>query len=568
MKYLRYFAAAFACAILLGITAFATDVYIDGEKITYDDTTGYPFAENGKILLPLYPTFAAFGCDGIEHDSAKGAVVITKGGISVSCNTGEKVLYRNGTPIYTDYGLVWRGGPLFVPTDIFSAFDAQVEISGSGVLITRADEDSDRIGVFASSYDESYRGSRFFGVKFEPKNGIYLGCVTYGSLSELQAFSQGLHKDIAAFTVFASLDDDASAHEQELAHAAETGKLVRLVLDVPFDGSADTEALAELAFRLERCGARILLCPASGRLCEYSEEYAANEEAFIETFREISDIFRANAPSVALCWQVCTCDPHRARRYYPGDLYTDYVEITVCAKKEYSISDISQTVFDYGYKKPIILEANFTSLEAYDGDIGDAALELCTYLPMKYPQIKAVFFADAPKDKKNSLRYDEFISSLRLGVSSNVYIENPNTAPSDLPYSFRVGNNVMVPPSEIRLCAGFDGMTEKIEKVVYQINGEEIGRSNGIIPYETQADFSEYAGQTVDLRITAMNRSDVALAQTMYTLTVSSRHSADMTWNGEGTEKGDVHPAVYVVAILISLGAVIFISKKINDIFC
>ena len=46
--------------LMLCTTVFAEDVYINGEKIPYDDSTGYPFSEDGVVLVPLYPTFDAF----------------------------------------------------------------------------------------------------------------------------------------------------------------------------------------------------------------------------------------------------------------------------------------------------------------------------------------------------------------------------------------------------------------------------------------------------------------------------------------------------------------------------
>lgn len=560
MRIFKNIFAVLTVFIVLTVTAFATDVYIDGEKVAYDDTTGHPFTEDGNILVPLYPTFEAFGNDGIFQDNPNGTVVITVGGISVSCNTTDNNFCRNGTVIPGNVGLVWKGGPLYVPVEIFSAFDAEVSVSGSGVIITRPSRTEGRIGIFGASYDENYRGAKYFGVKYEPVNGLYLGCIPDDDpVDAVKHFGEVFRKESAAFTVFADPDDTVAKHKNALKYAAESGKLVRYVITFNENEGMDTETLTKLASELEASGARILLCPVFGGECDGIRK---NVDDSADDFMTLSGIFRTNAPSVAMVWQICSCCAEDFISLYPGDGYIDYVEVSLCESGHISGTEMLRITAACSYKKPLILSMDECAIPWNDESIAKSFLGFCTYLPVKYPQVKAVFFPipDDQNEKKG-----EYINILRSGTAGISYLESPNLVPDNLPYYFELGNNVTVPPSKIKLYSGFDTEHTGISYVAYKLNGENVG--DGTIksmPYEVEADFSSFAGKTVSLQAIAYDSSNKPFAQRTYILNVSTKQSADNSIAPEKT----VHPAVYIVIIVTGIVGILIILKKINDIFC
>ncbi len=559
MRILKILIFALALTVWLTAAALAQDVYIDGEKVIYDETTGDPFIENGAILVPLYPTFEAFGCDGIIQDNPTGTVVITKGGISVCCSTNNNIFTRNGTKTEAPAGLVWRGGPLYVAVDIFKAFDAQVYINGSGVIITRSPENDGQAGVFGATSDESYRGSEYFGAKREPPNGLYLGCNSHGDpLSGMEAFNENYGKKAAAFTVYADITKPFSDYDRELRYSIQNEKLVRFVINGIDFLSPDTERISQAAEYLENSGAKILLNPAPSMTCVHSENYFPDYETYRQSFNIISEIFKRKAPSVALIWQVCTCNRENCELYYPGNMYIDYVETVLCGNDTESREKLPLFVSAYGYKKPIILEADI-SPEVFGQHIDDC-LEFCTYLPINHPQIKAVFFPDLAKEDNKTPAY---LNAIRTGVSSISYIESSNDTPASMPYYFEFGSGIDVPAAKMKICSRYSSEKAEASYVIYKLNGKQISTPAKSIPFEAQIDFSQYAGKTVSLEVTIYDSFNRPCIEKTYALNVGTQRISE----SENSPAG-LSPYGYISAILICLTGIFVIIKKINDIFC
>lgn len=545
---------------LLVLSVYAQDVYIDGEKVVYNENTGEPFSEDGVIFVPLYPTFEAFGNDGIIQDNPNGTVVISKGGISVSCNTSDSLFIRNGTKIKAPTGLIWRGGPLYVPTDIFKAFDADVYINGSGVIITRKEEAETRAAIFGASDDEAYRGSKHFGAKYEPNNGLYLGCMSHSApLEGIKEFSESYGKAAAAFTVYVDINEPFSNCENELRYAAESGKLIRLLLSGIDFHAPDTEKLTRLAQQLEASGARILLDIAPLATCTSSEHYFADTEAYKAVFTEISGLFKSEAPSVATVWQICTCAGETARKYYPGDMYTDYAEIVICSDNTDSYRELPFFLSAYGYKKPIILEADIShyGLAKYGNDF---CLTFCTYLPVKYPQIKMAFFPVISDENVDN----GYLNAVRTGVSEVSYIENPNVAAYSMPYYFEMGNGIEVPASKLKIYMSNDEVYQKASYVIYRLNGEQVHEAPiKSIPFEAEINLVPFAGKNVSLEAIVYDDSNLPYVHKSYTLNVGMRLITDSADENEAAS-----PYGYIALTLIVLIGIFVIIKKINDIFC
>ena len=62
VKKVLYVLFAVCLALLVSVSAAAyTRVYIDKSEVQFNDSTGYPFVENGRTLVPLRVTMESFG---------------------------------------------------------------------------------------------------------------------------------------------------------------------------------------------------------------------------------------------------------------------------------------------------------------------------------------------------------------------------------------------------------------------------------------------------------------------------------------------------------------------------
>lgn len=137
MKKLRDLLVMVLLSVLLTLSASAVDVYIDGNKVFFDDDTGYPFiTEEGRTLVPLRATMEAFGAT-VRWDAETKTALVTKNETTVAVKIGENRVFRNGTEIPNDAAAVIVSGRTYLPIRaVLEALDATVGWNGS-VLVTR-----------------------------------------------------------------------------------------------------------------------------------------------------------------------------------------------------------------------------------------------------------------------------------------------------------------------------------------------------------------------------------------------------------------------------------------------
>lgn len=547
MKKILFILCLAVAATLLCSNALAIDVYVNGEKILYNDSTGYPFYEKETVLVPLYKTAESFGAS-VVQDNPNGTVLVKHGSVTVSASTDENAFYRNGVKITSDAGLVWQGGPLYVPAVLFEALDAEVFFSGSTVTIASKADNGQSLRLYASSYDKAYRGARYFGAKYEPQCGIYPGLQYPESKDSVLDGLSG-----AGTLVYADAKSPILPHADVLTRAAESGRLVQYVLceDNISEISDGSEKYIKIAQSLEKSGAKILF-----RL--HCSEKAT---AFTEKFRIVSDIFRTHAPSVALVWEIeADSSEQDIIAAYPGDRYLDYVgtAVNLGAYYENSLSALDSAVSLFGYKKPVII----TEISS-DISCGNELLDFYTYLPIRYPQVKAVFLREP--DENATVPYGDYLTLYGAGTSGFAYLSAANAGTEGTPCYFQLGNGVTVPPSKIRLYCYAGEEKNRISHITYLLNGEPLqDLSPTAIPYEAEIDFSSYAGQTIILRVRALDNAQQPFAENVCKIRVSSAASAD---NRIGENTIPVTNALAAVGIsLAGLVAVLIIIKKLRSI--
>ena len=119
-----------AAAIFAAQTVGAADVFVNSVPVGFNDSVGYPFIENGRMLVPLRASMEALGAE-VSWDGANNTAVVRKGTTTVACVIGENCVYRNGTKIVNDAAAVIRGSRTYLPIRVVAeALDAEV---GPGV---------------------------------------------------------------------------------------------------------------------------------------------------------------------------------------------------------------------------------------------------------------------------------------------------------------------------------------------------------------------------------------------------------------------------------------------------
>ena len=137
MKRWLHLALMLCISAMLSVSAYAVDVIIDGVKVNFNESSGYPFiSSEGRTLVPLRATMEAFGAT-VRWDQENSTALVSKNETTVSCKIGEKRIFRNGTEIPNDAAAVNVYGRTYLPISaVLEALDASVGWNGN-VLVTK-----------------------------------------------------------------------------------------------------------------------------------------------------------------------------------------------------------------------------------------------------------------------------------------------------------------------------------------------------------------------------------------------------------------------------------------------
>lgn len=546
---------------LFALPCIAVEVAVNGEFVEYDiGVTGLPILENGTILLPLYKTCEALGAK-VVQDNPYGTAIVSLGGVSVSCNTGDNEVVRNGTALPTDYGLIWRGGPLYVDARFFEFLDADVYTGKDSVIITAPSKTSAeyRLDLYASLPDTD--GVKRFGVKYEPKSGIYLG----SDLSRKQGaepITDICGYKIRAYRLSASDFSELSEAAAVIHETASDAELFYLVIEERTDGFGgvieNREVYVEMAKRLERTGANLVVGFGQNPNC--ADTLYGDIDGYIERYRAFSSIIREYAPSAATVFSVCGACGDFAE-YYPGDVYVDYVGVSACDRCRASnpmpplcLPDEAMSL--YSYKKPMMITSPlYGYVEAYAEKCGrntdEALLDLYSALPIKHPQIKAAFLFEEPSVEAERLSLAGCENAVRAGLgASGRFSEDADGA---IPI---LCNGSSLPPRSVRLFAIADNLPDNRHRVMYSINGGELTSLEGSLR-SGAVDFSDYAGSEITLRAVLLTPDGDVLSEKSIALSVSEE---------KRNNQAIYRLLAYAFAVIVSVIGIIVVSRKINRI--
>lgn len=373
--------------------------------------------------------------------------------------------------------------------------------------------------------------------------------------------------------------------------AAKSGCAIEYALNLPGEG-AD---LASIPERREELMKIINMLASSGApvYLRFAAEFdtwstQGTPEEFIKAFRFVADLVHENSDNIAMVWSVTMrpifgLDPHA---FYPGDEYVDWIGMSLYMVKYFQGNEyeegfyglLNQTQFasgiaanpvtilkdyieKYGDRKPFMIsESGATHYSRTLGrDETAYAVEhlkmLYRYVPMIYPQVKAILHFDVVRPLEN----DDFALSTnptlrqlyRQITREDSFIQNGYSGEANCTYlklddSFTVEQGF----NEFSTYAFFFG--KESVSVSYSIDGEYVGSSSEL-PYRLPIDLSGYSTGAHILRIDAYADGKLMKSRT-YTLNILK--SADVIINGEQLDLAGRKPIIENGTTLIPLRAV------------
>lgn len=375
-------------------------------------------------------------------------------------------------------------------------------------------------GVLLGAYAELERAV------YNPENPSTFYMDTFGSFAG---------KEHGGYLLYLPYGTGIDHYKTHIDRARALGKTVQIALE-PHGGIASVSAgdyLIKLASDMEASGVDFILRFAGEMNDTTCKWYTSDYELYKEKFRIVADTFHTYAPHVPVVWSPNFYPEDTMELYYPGDEYVDYVGISAYMVMQ-SVTDplgegvdrsvysdiMDKIVRDYGDRKPIIVSEGAPSYMDYDtmADITPFAVrqlkEFYTYLPIRYPQVKMVFYFDADRER---WRFSLSGNSEMLNTYKEV-IQNPSYVSKLYKGAFsayiETADNVALAPEVTSFAALVSyPYPENIRYAVYSINGADVGTAYGI-PYAVTVDLSPYSGQRVTLRVRVFGDSGLLTEET------------------------------------------------------
>ncbi len=390
-----------------------------------------------------------------------------------------------------------------------------------------ADRRARLIKPYTNIYALSDNNSKYFGVKYEPVGGIYIGAI-----DEMQGL---LEKPVAAILEYINYGSDNP-------YTVRDDQILQLSLqpNSGLDKVNDTDGyLINLAKSLENSGYKVILRFA-GEMNDSSTRWPSTPEEYIKKFRIVANVFHKYAPSVPVIWAPNFYPTNNIEAYYPGDEYVDYVGLSLYQEYQPETDPLGRGVdrsrwidsldfiyTTYGDRKPIIIVEGGVAYKngRTTKDLTDYAAshikEFFTYLPIKYPNVKMFFMFNVNdgQGREFSLYNNKpLLDAYNSVLQSKYYYGSTNYTPNEGSY-YELTNMSKVKAANTEICSYTYTPENNVAYVKYYVNGTDAATSYGI-PYRVNIDFSQYSGKTITLTVKAFNSEYKVVSETSTYVTV------------------------------------------------
>lgn len=381
----------------------------------------------------------------------------------------------------------------------------------------------------------------------------------------------------------------------QLAKAADEGCAVEFALNLPGEGADVTKVLSSTDYiltvieMLNEVDTPIFLRFAA-EMDVWTTQCAPAD--YIAAFKYVADLVHANTDHVAMVWSPTYASGWNINKhdFYPGDEYVDWIGVSLYLQTYFNARDnwskqerialpcffggdaaipvkiMEDLISTYGDRKPFIISEcgsshqwNRLNGQSVKIDTTSWAIQRLTamfkYLPMAYPQIKAIAYFDKIMPNENCYFALDINPALQMSylnlVKDDAYIQNSyddeaNATYEKLPGVFLAEQGI----TELRTMAiyyGKDNVT-----VTYLIDGNPVATS-ATLPYTVSVDLSKYAvgNHTLTIRATA---NGAVLGERSYTMSLAK--AADVYVNGDLLELAQ-KPVIVEGTTLVPLRAIV-----------
>lgn len=379
--------------------------------------------------------------------------------------------------------------------------------------------------------------------KYEPVSGLYLGIYGEGNRSLLNEYyvdpnlvkstygknhASLLYYNNYGITPFAS---DAAKRMKDLG-----GSLQIHMQPNNLDEVVDGEYLREFARNAKASGIPIFL-RFGGEMNGNWVPWGLQPEKYIEKFRLVHDIMEAEAPNVAMVWAPNFFPWDNMNEFYPGDEFVDWVGVSCYTTLSYTFENketklksnpidlLSYIVEDYGKRKPIMIVEGavsyYSSLEPsidYTNWAINNIRRFYSYIPLVYPEIKAIFYYDSMGVAGEKESYILSNNSLLKNVYNEIIQKDYYLSRMDSCVSYKYEKvNTDLEKGNVSFSTYVKSYDPVISKVEYYIN-DSLEFTSNTLPFDFNYDFSKETSNKVKITVKAYASNGNLVASKDYQL--------------------------------------------------
>ena len=388
----------------------------------------------------------------------------------------------------------------------------------------------------------------FTGAKFEPRNGIYYGTPNpyeIGSLKGNPLIASNSKTPSGALVYVEFKKEKVEDYDWLFKELIKKTDIIELAWNMEENNTAlknainETKLIEDTADYLAGLGTPVLLRVAA-EMNIWNPP--ANPDDFKKLFIKVAKIMKERAPNVAMLFSPTTVSALGVTimDYYPGDEYVDWVGVSnyyqyyflgkknapVIERAKYMTMEYASPILKlkefvelFGGKKPIMLSeygmANYYS--AHKESTVDWAsyrlTQLQYYVPMMYPEIKAMFYFDVDRTHTNTPgNYALFNSPVMNELYNKLMKENGIYLPkgkksSDFIYAKIDSAGRSMKANNIVINTYVEVMNQPDLTVTYSIGGKEYVKATKI-PYRGVLNFSAVKDGTYVIDVAVKSTAD------------------------------------------------------------
>lgn len=399
-----------------------------------------------------------------------------------------------------------------------------------------------QVSVYAE-VPRANRNTSFKNAKHEPENGVYFG----ESLTANPEEASLGEKNSSSALIYTMFETESIAGFNYLIESiAKQKEIIQIAWNLLNEGESLAGVLNQRA-KIER-EAEYLKSLGTPVFLRFGAEMniwtkPANPKQFIDAFRFVAAIMKEKAPNVAMVWSVnsVSAEGMNYEMFYPGDEYVDWVGISLYTSKYFmgnkEQDENAQAIYltgkyanpvlmleplikQYGDKKPIMIAEggveNYSVKNKTDETVwAEPQMRLMySFLPVIYPQVKAIYYFNKYADTRSPCRYTLFenakINKQYAELTANSYFIKKGEKAGGVSYK-KIAGTVNSPTNAVSLVTYAPYIDKPNLTKTYRLDKNWIGAGD-----RQKFDFTKYADGLHTLTIEIADSGTILETVTIY----------------------------------------------------